>query len=648
MLGVAFGYYVLGYVGTVLSLPPAGFAIVWPATAFLTGAFLLTPVRYWWVYLLVLIPAHFHLVAHFRTPPPSLTRAATQIIGNVGLAAATAFALRVACKGGVRFDTFKGALIFILVAALAVPAGVNSLVIFTHLLAGWARDFWPSLRQWMLASIFPTLTVTPLVVLAASGGVIRPGVLHRPRAEVGALSAALFVLTFVAFGWRWESDYAATLLLLPLPILLWAAARWNVGGASLALLVAAAAILLRALGGRGPFALGASTVSMVSLQVYLTAVSIPLILLAALMDERRRGEEQLRRSEARMGIAAASTDTGLWQWDGPTGQLWMTEHCGKMFGLRPDAANTPFAFLDAVHAEDRPRVRAAIEGALASVDVQTLSEFRVVAGGDERWFVLRTCAEQGADRKAIRVSGLVRDVTQRRIAQQQSEQLSNRLLTLQDEERKNIAEALHDSTTQHLVAVGLITGMLERRMTLTEETRMLLDDMRDSLAKAVNELRAFTYLLRPPELEQQGLCDVLQKYVRGFGMRTGVRVHSRLSEAADALPIERQRALFRIAQESLANVYRHAAATRVWVGLRRHGQELHLVIRDDGRGMPTGRGEQIRLGVGIPGMAARIRQLGGKIDIRSRPNGATVHVALPIGVDEGPPRPALAATAQEV
>src|SRR6185295_16228682 len=108
--------------------------------------------------------------------------------------------------------------------------------------------------------------------------------------------------------------FGPTLCLAPFPLLLWAAARCGVWGVCLSLLVAGAAIVLRALDGVGPFATSAAAIDVVSLQVYLIAISIPFLLLASLMEERRSAEERLRRSEARMEIAAATTETGLWQW----------------------------------------------------------------------------------------------------------------------------------------------------------------------------------------------------------------------------------------------------------------------------------------------------------------------------------------------
>src|SRR6185503_19791608 len=105
---------------------------------------------------------------------------------------------------------------------------------------------------------------------------------------------------------------------------------------------------------------------------------------------------------------------------------------------------------------------------------------------------------------------------------------------LQEDERRNIAQALHDSTIQHLVAAGLVCGMIERRIAGTDVTRSLFEDLRGSLSKAVKELRTFTYLLRPPELEHHGLAEVLGRYVAGFGLRTGIVAETRISPQADA------------------------------------------------------------------------------------------------------------------
>src|SRR6185295_18027928 len=167
-------------------------------------------------------------------------------------------------------------------------------------------------------------------------------------------------------------------------------------------------------------------------------------------------------------------------------------------------------------------------------------------------------------------------------------------------------------------------------------------DITGSLQETTKEVRTFTYLLNPPQLESDGLRATLQRYADGFSQRTGLKTSLRASLSTDALPLPLQRSLLRIVQEALTNVHRHAAATRVSIDLRSIGKQTHLVIRDDGHGFDNGVEDgidransrqpsgPIRLGVGIPGMSARMQQLGGKLDIRSSRRGTTVHAAMPV------------------
>jgi two-component system NarL family sensor kinase len=219
--------------------------------------------------------------------------------------------------------------------------------------------------------------------------------------------------------------------------------------------------------------------------------------------------------------------------------------------------------------------------------------------------------------------------------QAEAEHLSERLQVPLDEERQRIADELHDSTAQRLLAISLNLTNLKSRTAAEGETRKLFDEIDRSVDEATKELRSYTYLLHPPHLESDGLTATLQWYVDGFGQRTGLRTTMKFSGNNDPLPLRLQRSMLRIVQEALTNVHRHASATRVSVYLRRVERKLDLVIRDDGQGMEGAVALESRQpskpGVGIPGMTARIQQFGGKIRIRSGPKGTTVHTMVPVG-----------------
>jgi signal transduction histidine kinase len=209
-----------------------------------------------------------------------------------------------------------------------------------------------------------------------------------------------------------------------------------------------------------------------------------------------------------------------------------------------------------------------------------------------------------------------------------------RLLTLREDEHKRIAEELHDSTVQHLAAAELNLTNLEMSLQRGVDVTDVIRETQTSLHEATKELRSFSYLLHPMQLETDGLASSVQRYVDGFARRTRLRASVRIKGDIDALPATLQLALLRVVQEALTNVHRHASASRVIVNLRRRGRRVHLVVSDDGKGISSRSQSKVvkppNLGVGIPGMKARVGQFGGALDIRSRSRGTTIHVVVPV------------------
>ena len=226
------------------------------------------------------------------------------------------------------------------------------------------------------------------------------------------------------------------------------------------------------------------------------------------------------------------------------------------------------------------------------------------------------------------------DVTDVREAKKAIGELSRRMLTLQEDERQRIAAELHDSTAQHLAAIGLNAMTLRARSAADAETKNLWEDVEGSLRDAARELRAFTYLLHPTGLESEGLNTALRRYVKGFASRTGLKVMLKLGHEIDELPAPLRQPILRIVQETLANVHRHARASRISVNQKIIKDELRLTISDNGSGIKTlsdnGKKQGFNLGVGIPSMRERLRAIGGKLEIKSGSHGTTVEVRVPL------------------
>ena len=152
------------------------------------------------------------------------------------------------------------------------------------------------------------------------------------------------------------------------------------------------------------------------------------------------------------------------------------------------------------------------------------------------------------------------------------------------------------------------------------------------MGQTFNELRTFSYLMHPLALHTDGLRSTIRKFLDGYGDRAGLTVRLRSSPIVDTLPFQMQRSLFRITQEAVTNVQRHASASHVSVDLRWIAGWLHLVVADNGHGL-NGMSENstLRRGLGISGIRARARQFGGEFRLRSGPRGTTIHVAMPVG-----------------
>ena len=155
--------------------------------------------------------------------------------------------------------------------------------------------------------------------------------------------------------------------------------------------------------------------------------------------------------------------------------------------------------------------------------------------------------------------------------------------------------------------------------------------------RCASEVRTMSYLLHPPALEALGLAGAGRDYIDGFARRSGLRVDLEISGDLGRLPAETELALFRVLQESLVNIHRHSGSRKASIQLARTTDQIRLEVRDTGRGMkktddPLAEGPPAGgLGVGIPGMRERMRQLGGQLQIQSDAQGTSVIATVPVG-----------------
>jgi len=219
------------------------------------------------------------------------------------------------------------------------------------------------------------------------------------------------------------------------------------------------------------------------------------------------------------------------------------------------------------------------------------------------------------------------------IPQNDSEQRGQFLdacLLAQDNERLRLGRELHDSTGQLLLALRLGIAHLKVTIGTGGETESI-EEIEDVARQIDREIRAFSYIHYPAELNEGGLLTALQMLVRGFTQRTGLKVSFRsicdhaLANGAAAV------ALLRVAQEALMNVHRHARASSARVTLTEHKNMVELSVQDDGQGMPRSDDGSTANGVGLQGMRHRVERLGGHFAIRRLKHGTKVVASLAVG-----------------
>jgi signal transduction histidine kinase len=201
-----------------------------------------------------------------------------------------------------------------------------------------------------------------------------------------------------------------------------------------------------------------------------------------------------------------------------------------------------------------------------------------------------------------------------------------RVVEAQEQERRRLAIELHDETGQSLASVLMGLRRVEESEDL-DAVQATVAELRDTVANAVQELRALAVELRPKALDDFGLAPALERLVETFGRRTGLAVTTHLGGVDERLPEPVESAFYRIAQEGLTNIAKHAAASAASLVTRRGDASVVMVLEDDGQGFDADARSE---GLGLVSMRERAELLGGCLTVESSTAGTTIVVEVPV------------------
>src|SRR3569832_448900 len=330
--------------------------------------------------------------------------------------------------------------------------------------------------------------------------------------------------------------------------------------------------ILGATRGAGPVATCSSANIALSFQLFLIVGAIPLMALAAVIEERQRAEDQARRDEERLTLALNAAQMGTWDWQIPDNTVIWTEDTKRIFGVTD--ADSVDSYFRVIHPDDLPTVEQAISHAIKD-GVPYEIEFRILHDGNVRWVLSKGNVLYADSGQPLRMIGISIDLTDRKRAEQKlaeiNEQnrvilvhmraLAARLLTAQESERRRISLLLHDDVSQNIAAIGLSISSLKRKLPASsEEIIAQLDRLGAQAHDLTTQIRKLSHQLHPDVLEQLGLVAALESHVTEFAHKENIDIKF-VADVGSVLPsLDLSVCLYRVALEALQNISLHSEA----------------------------------------------------------------------------------------
>jgi PAS domain S-box-containing protein len=349
------------------------------------------------------------------------------------------------------------------------------------------------------------------------------------------------------------------------------------------------------------------------------------------ITERREAEAELRASQERMTLAAEAAQLGLWTWDIPGNSLWLTDKLRELMGYSATEKVTYEGFLERVHEEDRTTVAQTVVQAFAHCG-RFQTEYRVVQpDGTLRWLSGSGRVKADATGTPEQMLGVFMDITERHRVDEESRQLSGKLITAQEDERKRIARDLHDDLNQRLALLSVEMELFGADFKDTRgPARERLDSMTSHVRDLSSEVHRLSYQLHPAKLDQLGLVVAARTFCREVSTQSSLPVHFEQHDVPRDVAVDVALCLYRVIQEGVQNAVRHNGGSAIQVNLTSAAKQIRLLITDEGKGFDVDHA-MLNGGLGLVSMRERVRQVHGFIQFTSSVGkGTRIEATVPL------------------
>ena len=434
-LFVAVAYYAGTRIGFAITPAQQPISTLWPPNAILFAVLLLAAPSTWWMLLLAVLPVHLFVQLSAGVP---LTTSLGWYGTNISEALIGAACLRAVHKDQPLFERLSGVIKFVVFGVLLAPFVTTFLDAAVVVVTGWGSNYWRLWHLRLFSNMLANLLIVPAIVSLGSlkvGSIKR--VTLRTWVELAILATGIVVVTRLSHtidSPEWSS--VPVLMYILLPLLLWAALRFGPGTLSVSLLTIAFLSIWSAVHGHGPFSSGSLAQNVLSLQIFLGFTAVPLLAMAAVIQERREVVQALRRNEQwlkldieqrkiaeqylienrrRYEMATTAGKVAVWEWNPQTDAVYFEPVLPIALGYKAEESQTHNDWLRLVHVDDRSNVEAVL-GGLTTEKPNFDLEYRVAdRSGELKWLHHQGTLHQEPE-GTRRVVGTLTDVTSRKLA----------------------------------------------------------------------------------------------------------------------------------------------------------------------------------------------------------------------------------------